>query len=190
MNSTLSSILIFAAGASLGSLVTWKVLKTKYEKIAQEEIDSIKERFSNRTALYAGEQQSNSKPVREDDTYDRITLDYRSSSDISKDNKKKRGEVVAEPYVITPDEFGELDDYETANLTYYADGILTDDMDNLVEDIEGTVGAGSLSHIGDYEPDAVHVRNDALKCDYEILVDVRKFADVVSDRFNLGNSEV
>ena len=41
-------IVIFAVGAVAGSAATWYFTKTKYEKIAQEEIDSVKEVFSNR----------------------------------------------------------------------------------------------------------------------------------------------
>ena len=48
MNSTLNKIVIFALGAAVGSLATWKFLKTKYERIAQEEIDSVKEVFARR----------------------------------------------------------------------------------------------------------------------------------------------
>ena len=40
--------MIFFLGAGVGSLVTWKIVKTKYEQIAQEEIDSVKEVFSKR----------------------------------------------------------------------------------------------------------------------------------------------
>ena len=45
MKDTLNNVLIFAVGAAIGSAVTWKLLKTKYERIAQEEIDSVKEVF-------------------------------------------------------------------------------------------------------------------------------------------------
>lgn len=45
MNKTLCNVLLVAAGAAIGSLVTWKVVKTKYEQIAQEEIDSVKEEY-------------------------------------------------------------------------------------------------------------------------------------------------
>ena len=45
MNKTLCNVLLVAAGAAMGSLVTWKVVKTKYEQIAQEEIDSVKEEY-------------------------------------------------------------------------------------------------------------------------------------------------
>lgn len=36
-------------------------------------------------------------------------------------------------------------------------------------------------HFGEYEEDAVFVRNDAKKCDYEILKDLRRFCDVLED---------
>ena len=46
MNNSSKNVFIFAAGAAIGSVVTWKLLKTKYEHIAQEEIDSVKKVFS------------------------------------------------------------------------------------------------------------------------------------------------
>ena len=49
MNKTiLSNVGMFVAGVAIGSLATWKLVKTKYEQIAQEEIDSVKEAFSKR----------------------------------------------------------------------------------------------------------------------------------------------
>ena len=48
MNDILNKAFIFAAGAIIGSAVTWKIVKTKYEQIANEEIESVKERFRNR----------------------------------------------------------------------------------------------------------------------------------------------
>lgn len=38
----------FVAGGALGSLATWMFVKKKYEQIAQEEIDSVKEVYSKR----------------------------------------------------------------------------------------------------------------------------------------------
>ena len=44
MNATsVRNLAIFAVGALLGSAVTYKLLKTKYEQIAQEEIDDVRE---------------------------------------------------------------------------------------------------------------------------------------------------
>ena len=43
MYNGLKGTLIFVLGAAVGSAVTWKILKTKYDKIVQDEIDSFKE---------------------------------------------------------------------------------------------------------------------------------------------------
>ena len=45
MKDILGKVLLFTAGAAIGSAVTWMLVKTKYEKIAQEEIDSVKEEY-------------------------------------------------------------------------------------------------------------------------------------------------
>ena len=113
-------------------------------------------------------------------------------SDVSKlnDKLKEQGyagyeevmEEMGKPYVISPEEFGEMEDegYETISLIYYADKVLTDDDNELVEDVENTVGTESLTHFGEYEDDSVFVRNDRLKADYEILLDTRNYSDVVN----------
>ena len=40
--------IIFIIGAGIGSLITWKIVEEKYKKIADEEIESVIERFKNR----------------------------------------------------------------------------------------------------------------------------------------------
>ena len=63
-------------------------------------------------------------------------------------------------------------------MTDYADGVLTDDWDHPIEDVEGLVGVESLTHFGEYEEDSVYVRNDRYKTDYEILKDLRNFSEI------------
>ena len=45
MNKALFNTILVTAGAAIGSLVTWKVVERKYARIAQEEIDSVKEEY-------------------------------------------------------------------------------------------------------------------------------------------------
>ena len=85
--------------------------------------------------------------------------------------------MVDKPHVISPDEYGDCD-YTTISLTYYSDGVLADDEDEIVEDIDNTVGADFAEHFGDYEKDSVHIRNDRRKCDYEICKDNRSYSAV------------
>ena len=85
-----------------------------------------------------------------------------------------------EPYVISPDDFNELG-YNTKTLTYWEDGIVTDNEDNIVGDYEEHIGDDALGHFGEYEDDSVFVRNDEEQTDYEILLDGRNYHDVYGD---------
>lgn len=84
--------------------------------------------------------------------------------------------------MISPNELDEYDDYETISLTLYADGTLTDDNDEVLseDEIEEIIGKDSLNHFGEYEEDSVFVRNDARKCDYEILKSLEDYAEVLA----------
>lgn len=176
MNNTVKSFLIFTAGAAIGSVATWQFVKKKYEQIAQEEIDSVKETFSKRQETEEKSEEIN------DDTQVFDDEDIEEAIDIIEDlGYMPRGESkMSKPTVISPDEFGEIDEYEQISLTYYIDGSLADDNDELIEDVDGTIGFESLNHFGEYEDDSVFVRNDRLKCDYEILLDQRNYSDVVN----------
>jgi hypothetical protein len=106
-------------------------------------------------------------------------LGYSGNLSVNEDDEEKEMDDTREPYVIMPDQFSEYADYDTISLTYYADGVLADDMDDVIEDIDEVVGEDSLNHFGEFEDDSVYVRNDERKCDYEILRDNRNYADVV-----------
>lgn len=192
MNSTLSNTLMFIAGAAAGSAVAWKILKTKYERIAQEEIDSVKATFSKRYGKPEDETDVEEVEVVKEEPHVPDAATVRDYAAVLAKNgytdyantvvvEKKEITAVAEedgPYVISPEEFGSRDDYETVSLTYYSDGVVADDMDYRVDDLDSIVGIESLTRFGEYEDDSVFVRNDELKTDYEILLDTRRYADV------------
>lgn len=182
MNSTLSKVLIFAAGAAIGSLVTWKVLdkklKDEYEQKLAEDTESIKEAFSDSNLRGMVDVIDRANEVGTPDVVPPSdirtivqNLDYIAEDSV--DNIKKERPVtmdeVERPEVIDPNEYGEYADYEQVTLYYYADDVLADDMDNPVEDVEDIVGSYALTTFGQYEDDAVHVRNDRKRCYYEIL---------------------
>lgn len=174
MNNNVTCVLSFAAGATIASVVTWKVLKNKYKRIADEEIASVKEVFSKRSEVVQKEPEE--KPDLTEYNNKLQEEGYTNYSDIKTEEK---GEPMAmdKPYVISPDEFDE-NGYPTISLTYYADGILTDFSDNVIDNVDELVGEESLTHFGDYEDDSVFVRNDKLKLDIEILLDERNFSDI------------
>lgn len=191
MNSKFTSFMMFVLGAAVGSAVTWQYIKKKYEQIAQEEIDSVKEVFSKHKVASQDNEPDENIHVRSraEQAKDKPSIsEYAAKlreqgyTNYSNTTKKEEEEPMTKdkPYVIPPEEFGEFDDYEKIGLTYYADQILADDNDELVDDIEDVVGFESLSTFGKYEDDSVFVRNDRLKCDYEILLDQRKYSDVIN----------
>lgn len=187
MKNILNNIVIFSLGAAVGSVITWKLIKTKYEQIAQDEINEVREFYHKKMSEqdadkdYSDWAEEHPKECKED---------KENYASILKENdyiKKKGGakEMFDKPYVISPDEFGE-NDYETESLTYYEDGVLADDFDNVIENIDELVGIDSLNHFGEYEDDSVFVRNDMLKIDYEILMDTRKYSELNDEE---GNEE-
>lgn len=181
----------FLFGTAVGVAVSWKILKTKYEQIAQEEIDSVKEVFSKRnkeTAEFLNDAAKTLSEIKEEideGPYEKSEgiIDYsgmcRDFGYISENKEKKGGDDMNDyPYVISPDEFDEIG-YNTVSLTYYADGVLTDERNDPIEDVDEIIGEDSLNHFGEYEDDSVFVRNDALRTDYEILRDLRNYYDIV-----------
>lgn len=180
MNDTWSKLLSFTMGLAIGSVVTWKYIKTKYERIAQEEIDSVKETFLGRNKDVTEEvPEDSSNDIRE---YANKLKDmkYVNYSNPDKDEKEEVKEVKEnKPYVISPEEF-EDGDYPCHSLTYYADGVVTFLDGDIIDDakLNELIGSDSLNTFGQYEDDSVYVRNDIRKIDYEILRDYRNYAEV------------
>ena len=192
MNSKFINVLMFAAGAAIGSAVTYKVMKTQYEKIVQEEIESIKEAFAGNETDVASEQAEDSddedrhgaprqinwdelEDLDEDDDdlaeYEELTGLYKNDEEGGAKSMPKR------PYVISPYDFGENDEYKQFELTYYADGVLEDEDYAIVTDVDELIGTDSLYTFGEYEDDAVFVRNESLCADFQILKDYRTYEE-------------
>lgn len=171
MNNGVKLFLSFAMGAGIGVLASRSYFKTKYEKIADGEIESMKNHF---------EKQKTKEAVREHEVYikDRLvdekieSLKATSKSDIPEYGQAfKNSEFAKAPYIITPEEFCDDEiDFEKITLSYYAhDRILADDNNVMLDDVKEAVGTGWENSFGEFVEGAVYVRNEARSCDYEIL---------------------
>lgn len=169
-----NSIIGFIVGVAIGSIVTWAISKNEYEKRMDEEIQSMRRRDKKADEVASSE--NNICEEQEDEEFDEETME--NAKKIIKEQKYGDAKKNCGPHVIKPDDFGDLYDYEKVSLTYYADGVLTDEDDNIVDDVEEIVGRDSLKTFGQYEEDSVYVRNDEHRCDYEILLDERKYNQV------------
>lgn len=189
MNNKVIPFLTFVLGAAAGSFVTWHYLKDVYEQIAQEEIDSVKEVFLKRERELSEDEEPKRKIAAcYENGESKAVVDKKEIAEYAERIQKEgytnysdvaSGKKESKPYVISPEEFGEFEEYEKISLTYYSNNILADENNEVIEDVEETIGVDSLTHFGEYEDDSVFVRNDARKCDYEILLDQRSYAEVV-----------
>lgn len=179
-------VLAFSIGAAVGSVVTWGVLRKRFERIAQEEIDSVKEMYAAKYDSKDESEDESTEEKTEEPVDPTISSNYRdlankynteSESDrVTKDEDEDGDDI----HVIPPEEFDTLFDYDAVQCTYWADGILSNDYDDKpMNDISSTVGHESLKHFGEYEDDVVHVRNDELRTDYEITLEHRRYVDVI-----------
>ena len=185
---TLNNFLMLAIGVAIGSVVTWKFLKEKYELIAKEEIESVKAEYS----LWKDEEDekriSEDLKLDEDDEENASGVPSSLAAEYAKiikengyeNEEKEDDDEVSKPVVISPEDLYDVD-YPVVTLIYYADGVLTDDNDNIIEDIDDIIGEESLNTFGKYEDDTVYVRNDRTKCIYEILRDYDRFENKYSD---------
>ena len=192
MNSKLFNVAMFTIGAAIGSIVTWKIMKDRCERMIQDEVSAFKEDWVKMTrendAEYTVDVKNDEKTVDEktyEDEYDDDTRSEYHSLAHSYDHNCEEGggdeiPYINGPYVISPDKFGEERDFEAWCLSYYNDGVLADDW-QVTYDIENTIGEDALEHFGDYTDDVVHVRNERLQCDYEVTKDPRNFADILSN---------
>ena len=192
----MKNLLFFVAGAAIGSVVTWKLIEKKYKDLADEEIESVIETFKNRkpritkdnvkeTVEKVINKYKEPKEIVEDIvTTERYSIE--NEEEIDEDDESNYtidvdpGIEVITPYVITPEQFGEYNEYGTKTLTYYADNVLTDEIDNPItsDEMITMIGPDALDHFGEYEDDSVYIRDETNEMDYEILKSEKMFSEI------------
>lgn len=188
-------IFAFTAGGAIGATVAYKLLEEKYERIAQEKIKSIKEAY---TVPRAAEDEAveDIPEANDTDEHKMIISDY--TSDDNSEPVQQYTDYTAmvtkpvefvdddEPYVIEPIQAGD-DDYDVTTYTLYGDGVLADEMNMPVEDISGTVGRDYASNFeSDDNDEAIYIRNDRLKTDFEVLREGRTYAELMTRGPHIG----
>ena len=175
-------VVAFSLGAAVGAFATYKYLSNKCEQVIQEEIKALRERLAERAddnSEISEEEKTEEAPDTTDEKYEDIISSngYVRYGDVKTD-ESGNNVFAGQPYVISPEAFGMKRGYETLSLFDYRDGILADVNDEVVENIDEIIG-DALDSIGEYEADAVHVRNDELKKDFDVLVSSKYYSDIV-----------
>lgn len=178
----MKNLFIFLAGAAIGSIATWKIIEKKYKDIADEEIESVKQVFKERQEKISniGSNVNNFetyKDIIKDLSYEKEDSEVEEKTNESNDISLEEDIDRSKPYVISPEEYGEIFGYETKSWTYYADDVLVDEFDQIVEDPELYIGDG-LKHFGEFEDDSVFIRDEKASTDYEILRVTEEFSKI------------
>lgn len=198
MNNGLKNFLIFAMGVGVGALATYQLLKDKYEAIAQEEIESVKQVFG-RGETKEGDRDGDvvdedyARPdmpnIEEKSRYKKIVKKYVPYNTVREggpsglvDSFKAAESSLIPCYVISMEAFSnDNPDYDKISISYYEDDdTLADEQDEIMQEVEGTIGEALLC-FGDQsdDPDVVYVRNERLSIDYEVVRLHRSYQEAV-----------
>lgn len=190
----MKGLLIFAAGLAVGAVAGAVIVKNKVLADAKAEIDEVREYYRSARGKVNREDNEEVEEVKEVEevakkeyelkdiqvkdepktgltNYSQITKMYMSKDEF-------QTPMYDDPFVIDPSEFGENPEYDTETLTYFADGVLVDDVDDVIEEPDIVVGLENLKIFEEFGATTVYVRNDIYKTDYEIIRDDWNYSDL------------
>ena len=187
----MKGLLIFAAGLAVGAVAGAVIVKNKVLADAKAEVEEVREYYRSARGKVNRENVEETEEVKEVEkkeyelkdiqikdepktgltNYSQITKMYMSKDEF-------QTPMYDDPFVIDPSEFGENPEYDTETLTYFADGVLVDDVDDVIEEPDIVVGLENLKIFEEFGATTVYVRNDIYKTDYEIIRDDWNYSDL------------
>ena len=178
LNKNILASISFVAGAAIGSIATYFIVNKKAQEKINLETSETREYYAKLEKELKAEYEI-SKPSEEDvEEYEEKAAVYNTyaaeeaetnTSDLAKQVTPAVSKVD-DPYVISPDEFGEFDDYEKIYLACCHDGYIVDENFEILDrNSLNDIGiAYNMDRFGEYEDDILHIRNDETKTDFEI----------------------
>lgn len=188
----MKKLLIFLAGATAGSLITWYFTKEYYRKKTDEEVNDVVAHFRNAYTREVEEprriQQETERQQRESwqeqkKAYYKMSQQYQPPDEpvpeVGYYPEPHPHEDYNPPYEVTEEQVLDMmrmnDEWEQVELTYYeADDVVVEDreqMENWSEYV-GPVSSKCFNSQGLY-----FVRNEKYKVDYEIHYEPGNFGD-------------
>lgn len=203
----MKGLLIFAAGLAVGAVAGAVIVKNKVLADAKAEIDEVREYYRESRGVKEVEEVKEKVEETIDRIQDLIEEHVEEVKEVEKKeyelkdiqikDEPKTGltnynqiakmytsknefqtPMYDDPFVIDPSEFGENPEYDTETLTYFADGVLVDDVDDVIEEPDIVVGLENLKVFEEFGATSVYVRNDIYKTDYEIIRDDWNYSDL------------
>lgn len=141
MNTGTKIFLGFASGALVGSLITYYAVRETFRQQADEEIKSVRDIYMKREAEELKEFRE-SQDVEDEDEDDIVEHLREMAEDFGYELHSKYDDSGVNPVeyptgVEEVDEAGymnDYDDYESTCLTLYTDGVMTDAVEDVVDD--------------------------------------------------------
>ena len=172
----MKGLFIFAAGLAVGAIAGACLVRNKALEDAKQEVEEVREYYRNKHDEVKKEEPEVEVEVPRDVDVVKEIVKENGYTNYNKPEQVNASQYD-DPYVIDPSEFGEEEGYDTMTLTYFADGVLTDDVDDVIDEPDVVVGLENLKVFEEFGATAVYVRNDIFKTDYEILRDDWNYSD-------------
>ena len=183
---------IFGAGALVGAVVAAKAVRERYHQEAEEEIAEMREYYREKEQKRREAEENEAVVEVKEETeseYKEIVKEkgytnYTQYNDTESENNKIDDDVEDEwaPCIIDVEEFGEDPSYDTATLTYFKDGVLADEVDEVMD--PKMVGEENLKIFDEFGARAIYVRNEEHMIDFEIIRDEYPYSEYTF--YNLG----
>lgn len=194
----LSHVIAFIAGAAVGYFAADYLLKDKYEKRFQQEVSSTIKAFkTNKNEGYKKDDEVTLNGEKLKAVSDEVVVadikeyaknigkhDYSEVNNDDKPSEESKDDGIdhTKPYVITEEEVDAYMNYSITQWNYYADGVLTDENNEVVEDVSTTIGKEAFEYLKKTSESAIYVRNDLLELDYEILKNEMTYAELLEEK--------
>lgn len=171
---------------------------TRYHEMAKEDIRKSWDTEAGMAREISNEENDEIDEETEEDFNDEPLTDaagYSESDFVDEIGERDLSNIDrTKPYMISDTEFhDEFDHHDKLSLYYYSDDdILCDEGENIVEDVDYTVGDEALYLLIQNKQSCVWVRNEPLAVDYEICVIHSSYAEMIhgitiEDRFKNDN---
>lgn len=206
-------------GGAVGYLVAKKALEKRYQALANEEIESVKEVYArrNKTEGYAtpGDVLKTQEKLEKLGYVSEVPAEELGKAFVKKVLKRTETEdaVVEEtvtvetnvfkapendptiPYLIDADIFMlNQNEWQQHTLTYYEeDNVLVDDQDIPLDDVNALVGKDNLTAFGEVDgldKNVVYIRNEVNEVDFEIVHVPGSYQQIVLGETPIENRRV
>lgn len=185
----MKGLLIFAAGLAVGAVAGAVIVKNKVLADAKAEIEEVREYYRESRGqkdehveevkeVEKKEYELKDIQIKDEPKTEKEHTNYSQIAKMYTSKNEFQTPMYDDPFVIDPSEFGENPEYDTETLTYFADGVLVDDVDDVIEEPDIVVGLENLKVFEEFGATTVYVRNDIYKTDYEIIRDDWNYSDL------------